>query len=338
MRIAVLGSPQSWYLHDLRRAAAGRHEVISCAFGQVAARLGRGKHRTSNVEHPTSNASATDSGRWTLDVQGSHHQQPGCSAAAGLLTESFTSGEVRLTDFDCLLVRTMPPGSLEQVVFRMDALARLEAAGMLVVNPPKAIEVAVDKYLASAKLAAAGLRIPRTAVCQTPDDAMAAFAELGGDVVVKPLFGSEGRGITRLNDEALALRAFTLLAELRAVIYLQEFVEHEGFDYRVLLIGERALAMRRRNPLDWRTNVARGAKAEPCELTDELRELAIRAAAAVEAPLAGVDLLPGRDGQLYAIEVNAVPGWRALAKALDVDVAAMVLEYLDRLPAKATAD
>jgi ribosomal protein S6--L-glutamate ligase len=319
-------------LHDLRRAAAGRHEIVSCAFGQLAARIGLAEHRTSNIQHPTSNAlkgepgsSTLDVGRWALDVL--RDPQPG-SGAAGRIGESFASGEVALSDFDCLLVRTMPPGSLEQVVFRMDALARLEAAGMLVVNPPKAIEVAVDKYLASAKLQAAGLRIPRTAVCQTPEDAMAAFAELGGDVVVKPVFGSEGRGITRLNDEALALRAFKLLADLRAVIYLQEFIEHEGFDYRVLLIGERALAMRRRNPLDWRTNVARGAKAEPCELTAELRELAHCAAAAVGAPLAGIDLLPGRDGQLYAIEVNAVPGWRALANALDVDVAAMVLEYL----------
>jgi ribosomal protein S6--L-glutamate ligase len=297
MRFAVLGSPQSWYLHDLRRAAAGRHEVVSCTFGAVAARLGS-------------------------------PQQPGCSAAAGLLRESFTSGTTSLAGFGCLLVRTMPPGSLEQVVFRMDVLARIEAAGTLVVNPPKAIECAVDKYLASAKLAAAGLRIPRTAVCQTPEDAMVAFADLGGDVVVKPLFGSEGRGIARLNDEAMALRAFKLLADLRAVIYLQEFIQHEGFDYRVLMIGERALAMRRRNALDWRTNVARGAKAEPCDLTDELRELARRAAAAVGAPLAGVDLLPSRDGHLYLIEVNAVPGWQGLAKALNVDVAAFVLEYL----------
>jgi ribosomal protein S6--L-glutamate ligase len=333
MRIAVLGSPQSWYLADLRRAAAARHEIVSCAFGQVAAGLGIAEHRTSNFQRPTStqrataNLSTLDVGRWTSEVQPTEFG----SKAFGSKTESFSSGELRLTGFDCLLVRTMPPGSLEQVVFRMDVLAGLQAAGMPVVNPPKAIEVAVDKYLASARLQAAGLRIPRTAVCQTPEDAMSAFADLGGDVVIKPLFGSEGRGITRLNDEALALRAFKLLTELRAVIYLQEFVPHEGFDYRVLLVGQRALAMRRRNPLDWRTNVARGAQAEPCELTGELRELAIRAAAAVEAPLAGVDLLPGRDGQLYAIEVNAVPGWRALAKALNVDVAAMVLEYLEDL-------
>jgi ribosomal protein S6--L-glutamate ligase len=222
----------------------------------------------------------------------------------------------------------MPPGSLEQVVFRMDCLARYEAAGGVVINPPRAIEAAVDKFLTSAKLQAAGLVTPRTIVCQTADDAMAAFEQLGGDIVLKPIFGSEGRGITRLNDEALALRAFKMLAQLGAVLYLQEFIEHEGCDLRLLLIGERVLAMRRRNPLDWRTNISRGAKAEAFAPDDSLIELARRAAAAVGAPLAGVDLLPGRDGLLYAIEVNAVPGWKGLAKALGVDVARLVLEFV----------
>ncbi len=110
----------------------------------------------------------------------------------------------------------MPPGSLEQVVFRMDALGRLEAAGATVINPPRAIECAVDKYLTTARLAAAGLLVPRTVACQTVEDAMAAFELLGGDVVIKPLFGSEGRGITRLQDEALAERAFRLLVQLGA--------------------------------------------------------------------------------------------------------------------------
>lgn len=238
------------------------------------------------------------------------------------------SGDCRLNEVDAVLVRTMPPGSLEQVVFRMDVLAQLEAAGKTVLNPPKAVEIAVDKYLASARLAAAGLRIPRTIACQTADAAMAAFAELGGDAVLKPLFGAEGRGITRLVDEALALRAFKMLEQLGAVLYLQEFIEHEGADLRLLVVGERVLGMRRRNPLDWRTNISRGARAEPFEPDAELVELAHRAAAAVGAPVAGVDLLPGRDGRLYAIEVNAVPGWKALARALDVDVAKLVLDYV----------
>lgn len=244
-------------------------------------------------------------------------------------TRQVASGDHRLDDVDAVLVRTMPPGSLEQVVFRMDALARLEACGKLVVNPPKAIEAAVDKYLASAKLAAAGLTVPRTIVCQTADDAMAAFTELGGDVVLKPLFGAEGRGIARLIDDALALRAFKMLEQLGAVLYLQEFIAHEGADLRLLVLGERVLGMRRRNPLDWRTNVSRGAQAEPLEVTDELSSLAHCAAAAVGAPLAGVDLLPGRDGRLYAIEVNAVPGWKALARTLKIDVAALVLGFVE---------
>ena len=233
-----------------------------------------------------------------------------------------------LADFDAVLIRTMPPGSLEQVVFRMDCLGRYEAAGGVVINPARAIEAAVDKFLTSAKLQAAGLLTPRTICCQTPDDAMAAFDRLGGDIVVKPLFGSEGRGITRLTDEALALRAFKMLAQLGAVLYLQEFIPHDGCDLRLLVIGERILARRRTNPLDWRTNISRGATAEPLAPDDAVVEIARRAAAAVGAPLAGIDILPGRDGKLYTLEVNAVPGWKGLARALDVDVARLVIEFV----------
>jgi ribosomal protein S6--L-glutamate ligase len=157
---------------------------------------------------------------------------------------------------------------------------------------------------------------------------MAAFERLGGHVVVKPLFGSEGRGITRLNDAALALRAFKMLAQLGAVLYIQEFIEHEGADLRLLVLGDEILAMKRRNPLDWRTNVSRGARPERLELTPELADLAHRAADSVGAPLAGVDVLPGKDGRLYVLEVNAVPGWKALARTLEVDVAAKVLQFV----------
>jgi ribosomal protein S6--L-glutamate ligase len=222
----------------------------------------------------------------------------------------------------------MPPGSLEQVVFRMDALASLEATGTLVINPPKAIEAAVDKYLTTSRLVRAGLLVPRTVACQTTAAAMEAFASLGGDVVLKPIFGGEGRGISRLTDEALALRAFKLIEQLGGVIYLQEFIAHEGYDLRVLVIGDTALAIRRRNRLDWRTNISRGATAEVHRLADAELEMARRAATAVGAPLAGVDLLPARDGRLYAIEVNAVPGWRALARATAVDVASVVLDWI----------
>jgi ribosomal protein S6--L-glutamate ligase len=249
------------------------------------------------------------------------------AAVLGSMT-GVTTGGCDLFGFDAIIVRTMPPGSLEQVVFRMDCLGRLEVAGVFVINPPRAIEAAVDKFLTTARLAADGLLTPRTICCQTPDEAMAAFAQLGGDIVLKPLFGSEGRGITRLNDEALALRAFKMLAQLGAVLYLQEFVPHEGYDIRLLIIGDRVLAMRRHNKLDWRTNISRGAMAEAFVPDDGLVRIARQAAAAVGAPLAGIDLLPGRDGRLYVIEVNAVPGWKGLARALNTDVARLVIDFV----------
>jgi ribosomal protein S6--L-glutamate ligase len=230
--------------------------------------------------------------------------------------------------FDAVVVRTMPPGSLEQVVFRMDLLHRAAARGVSVLNPPAALEACVDKYLATAKLAAAGLPVPPTAVCQRADAGLEAFHALGGDVVVKPLFGSEGRGMVRVSDPELAWRTFRTLERMQTVLYLQQFVPHPGWDLRVLVLGGRVLAaMRRHSDDDWRTNVARGGRAAAVTPTADEARLALRAAAAVGAVFAGVDLLPHAGGY-FVLEVNAVPGWRALAPACGVDVAAAVVRHL----------
>jgi RimK family alpha-L-glutamate ligase len=234
-----------------------------------------------------------------------------------------------LAQCDAVLVRTMPPGSLEQVVFRMDVLHRLRARGVAVLNPPAALETCVDKYLASARLEAAGLRVPPTIVCQHADDALDAFTALGGDVIVKPLFGSEGRGMVRVSDPDLAWRTFHSLERLQSVIYVQRYIPHPGWDVRVLVLGGRVLnAMLRHAKDGWRTNVAQGGRAEAVQPTADQERLALAAAAAVGAPVCGVDLLPGSDGQLYVLEVNAVPGWRALAPATGVDVAAEIVRFV----------
>jgi ribosomal protein S6--L-glutamate ligase len=234
-----------------------------------------------------------------------------------------------LAGFDGVLVRTMPPGSLEQVVFRMDLLHRLEARGVRVLNPPRAAEICVDKYLATARLEAAGLRVPPTAVCQTADAALEAFAVLGGDVVVKPLFGSEGRGMIRVADPELAWRTFRAIERTQGVLYLQRFIRHPGWDLRIFVLGGDVLAaMRRHARGDWRTNVAQGGSAEIAKVLPEEARLALRAAEALGTPVAGVDLLPGPDGEWYVIEVNAVPGWRALAPVTGVDVAAAIVRFL----------
>jgi RimK family alpha-L-glutamate ligase len=234
-----------------------------------------------------------------------------------------------LSDSDAVLVRTMPPGSLEQVVFRMDLLHRAHASGRIVLNPPRAVETCVDKYLATANLEAAGLRVPPTVVCQHADAALEAFAALGGDVVVKPLFGSEGRGMVRVSDAEMAWRVFRTLERTNSVLYLQQFIRHPGWDLRVFVLGGRVLtAMRRLSGGDWRTNVAQGGRGERVKLGEDEERLALSAAAALGASMAGVDLLPGPHGEWYVLEVNAVPGWRALAPVSGVDVADALIDFL----------
>ena len=255
----------------------------------------------------------------------------GLAAWVGNGTEAVSHPEHGSLEVDAVLVRTMPPGSLEQVVFRMNLLARLEQRGVQVVNPAKSVECAVDKFLTTARLQQAGLPVPPTAVCETAEAALAAFGQLGGDVVVKPLFGSEGRGIVRVSDPDLAVRVFRTLERLQSLLYLQQFVPHAGYDVRVLVLDGRVLGgMRRCNPEDFRTNVSRSARAEPVELTPQQCDWALRATAAVGARIAGVDLLYDQRGPGYVIEVNGVPGWQALRRVTSIDVAAELMHSLER--------
>jgi ribosomal protein S6--L-glutamate ligase len=227
-----------------------------------------------------------------------------------------------------VLVRTIPAGSLEQVVFRMDVLHAAVARGLRVLNPPRAVETCVDKYLTNVRLAAAGLPTPPTHVAQRADDAFAAFDRLGGDVVVKPVFGAEGRGMQRISDRELAWRTFRVLEQTGQLIYQQRFIRHPGYDYRVFVMGGQVRAAMRRIGGDWRTNVAQGGTTERAELSDAAGSLAVCAADTVGCPIAGVDLLPGPNGELYVIEVNAVPGWEALAPTCGIDVAAELVQFL----------
>jgi RimK family alpha-L-glutamate ligase len=243
------------------------------------------------------------------------------------------SGPVALDACDAVLVRGIPRGSLEQVVFRVDALHALAAAGVRVVNAAPALERTIDKFLASAMLAGAGLPTPRTVACERADDAAAAFGELGGDVVVKPLFGSMGFGMARLEDPDVADRVFRALEIERAIYYLQETLPHGGRDVRALVVGGRVLGAIERVGEGWRTNLARGGKATATTLTPEQEDLCARAVDAVAADYAGVDLLRAEDGRDYVLEVNGIPGWQGFERATGVDVAAAIVDHLETLPA-----
>lgn len=232
-----------------------------------------------------------------------------------------------LDECGAVIVRAIPRGSLEQIIFRMDVLHGLARVGIPVVNSARCIERTVDKYYTSALLTEAGLPTPHTVVCERFDDAMAAFEEIGGEVVVKPLFGSEGRGMVRIADGDLAYRTFRALEEMRAIFYLQEFVAHAGGDIRAFVVGGRVIAAMRRRSDGWKTNLAQGAQAEATKLPADLTAMSERAAAVVEADYAGVDLLSGDDGRQLVLEVNGIPGWQGLQATTEVDIAAVIADH-----------
>jgi RimK family alpha-L-glutamate ligase len=238
---------------------------------------------------------------------------------------------------DAVIVRGIPRGSLEQVIFRVDALHALVARGVTCVNGPRAIEQSVDKFLASALLARAGLPTPRTIACERPEDALDAFEELGGDVIVKPLFGSMGAGMTRVDDVDVAYRVFQALALERAVYYLQEALPHAGRDLRAFVVGGRVLAAIERVGSGWRLNLARGARARATDLSAEQERLCVEAAEVVGADYAGVDLLRAADGREYVLELNTIPGWRGLQETTGADVAAALVAHVEGVVSEARA-
>jgi RimK family alpha-L-glutamate ligase len=228
---------------------------------------------------------------------------------------------VVLDELDLLLIRGLPRGSLEQVIFRVDALHVLAAHGVRCVNSPRALERTVDKSWATAVLAGAGVPTPPTIVCERHEGAMQAFDRLGGDVVVKPLFGAMGNGIARIEDRDVAHRVFRALELERTVYYVQRTIAPAGRrDLRVLVVGNEIAGAMERVSDSWRANIARGARPRAVVVSAAERDLALAAAAALEADVAGVDLLVAPDGEIVVVEVNGIPGWQALQSICDEDI------------------
>jgi RimK family alpha-L-glutamate ligase len=239
------------------------------------------------------------------------------------------SGDTSILDTDAVLARIIPNGSLEQIIFRVDALHWVEDSGVPVVNSPRAIERCVDKFYTTTILQGARLPVPETVVCDSSGEALAVCREMG-DAIIKPIFGSLGHGMIRVNDSEVALRVVEPLAQVSSVFYVQRAVDHGGRDIRAFVVGGRVIgAIERTAPAgEWRTNVSRGGSARAFELPAAWEQLAIRAAAAVGADYAGVDLLPSRDGRIFVLEVNGIPGWRGLQQATGIDVAGAIVDHL----------
>lgn len=232
-----------------------------------------------------------------------------------------------LEDLDALIIRPIGRGSLEEIVFRMDMLYKLERHGFLVINPAEAIEHCVDKYDILAILEDNGVPVPRTVVTESVNEALKAFKELGGDVVVKPLFGSRGIGATRVVDAEVANTVFKAITFSHGVIYIQEFVPHGTSDIRAFIVGGRVIAAMRRVADNWKTNYSQGARPAPITLDSALEEIAVKAANAIGCKIAGVDILEGPDGPKIC-DVNSQPGWKGLQMVTKVDIADEIVNYV----------
>lgn len=229
-------------------------------------------------------------------------------------------------------VRGVAGGSLEQVVLRLDFLHVLPLLGVPVYNPARAIEKSVDKAMTSLLLKLAGVPTPATWAVESEAQARAVLIRetaRGGELVLKPLFGSQGKGLRRLASPA----DLPLVTDCQGVYYLQRYVGPQDEagpweDYRVLVAGGLARAAMVRRGASWINNVAQGADCLVAPADPERDRLAVAAATALDMAYAGVDLMRDREGRLTVLEVNSIPAWRGLQTVVEEDIAQILADDL----------
>lgn len=237
---------------------------------------------------------------------------------------------------DAVLVRGIAGGSFEQVTKRLGVLHALRELGVPVYNDARAIERSVDKSMTSLLLHAARVPTPPTWATESLAEAQRIVTResaAGHALVAKPLFGSQGKGLQRLGLVDGLHQPLTALDA--GLAYLQRFIEPvstPGFDWRVLVIGGKAVSAMRRISDHWVHNVAQGARCEAAVLTAELSSLAERAAQALDMEYAGVDLMPSAEGApIQVIEVNGVAAWQGLQRVSGFNIArAIVADLFER--------
>ena len=238
---------------------------------------------------------------------------------------------------DAALVRGVAGGSFEQVTKRLGILHALRELGVPVYNDARAIERSVDKSMTSLLLHAAGVPTPPTWVTESAAEAQRIVmreSAAGRALVLKPLFGSQGRGLQRVGCVDGAHVALPAQGAAGGLAYLQRFVpprETPGFDWRVLVVGGRAITAMRRISTHWIHNLAQGARCAAAPLTPGLAGPAEQAAAALDMDYAGVDLMPsgdGLDGGTVVLEVNGVAAWRGLQRVTAFNIAQAIVDDL----------
>jgi tetrahydromethanopterin:alpha-L-glutamate ligase len=238
---------------------------------------------------------------------------------------------------DGVFVRGVPGGSLQQVIARLDILHALKMLGILVYNDGHAVEHTVDKAMTSFLLHHHHVPTPPTWVCESRHHAQAVILRetmSGRSLVMKPLFGSQGMGVRKLDHQS----TFPVPMEqhVEGLYYLQSYIDSgEGawHDFRVFVINGQAVAAMVRHGSSWVNNVALGARCEAVSIDSEIADLAVAAAKAVGIDYCGVDVISDAKGQLFVLEVNSIPAWKGLQAVCEQNIAqALVDDFCAKLP------
>lgn len=232
---------------------------------------------------------------------------------------------VAWADYDLILERAV---STSRGLY---TLAILNAWGIPTINSSQTAQTCADKLLTTVALARAGVPQPAARAAFDTESALAAIADLGYPAVLKPVTGSWGRLLARVNDrdaaEAILEHRETLGGYTHQTIYAQEYVEKPGRDIRAFVVGERTICAIYRSSPHWITNTARGGQASNCPVTPELDALCQRAAVAVGGGVLALDLFEGPDGRLLINEINHTMEFRNSSAPTGVDIAAEVVRY-----------
>ena len=226
---------------------------------------------------------------------------------------------------DGVFVRSISAGTLEQITFRLGLLHALRESGVRVWNDARAIERCVDKSQTTFLLHKAGIATPRTRVCETRDHALDYTEGLARPLVMKPLFGSQGKGIGQITSQA----ELPAPEAVDSIYYMQDYVPpRDGVfeDWRVLATRHRVVAAMARRGTTWVTNIHQGAKARAHVADAEMTNISMAAMRAVDADYAGIDLIRAPNGELVVLEVNSNPAWRGLQTVAGINIAEAIAE------------
>lgn len=212
------------------------------------------------------------------------------------------------------------------------ALRILNAWGIPTVNTVAVAEACGDKLATSTALARSGIAQPHNVVAFTPESALEAIESMGYPVVLKPVVGSWGRLLAKVNDrdaaEAILEHKAVLGSVQHSVFYIQEFIRKPGRDIRVFVIGDQAVTAIYRKSPHWITNTARGGEGELCELTPDLEEICIRAGQAVGGGVLAVDIIEDPQRGYLVNEINHTMEFHTLQPITGIDIADMIVEYV----------